>query len=109
MTLAGIVCSGCKGPNDRRPQRYCTFCHALAMRRFRSVTPLTPEQRFKMNARSYANVYQRRGLLHVEPCEVPGCTTPAEKHHDDYTKPLRVRWMCREHHLHHHQIEANHE
>lgn len=57
----------------------------------------------KDNARSYANVYQRRGKLKPQPCEIPGCLIPAQKHHDDYSKPLEVRWLCRNHHLEHHR------
>lgn len=31
-------------------------------------------------------------------CEV--CGDPAvDAHHDDYTKPLEVRWLCRQHHI----------
>lgn len=61
---------------------------------------LTPEQRQRANARSKANLYQRRGLLVPKPCEV--CGSPdVEKHHDDYRRPLDVRWFCREHHLSH--------
>jgi hypothetical protein len=33
-----------------------------------------------------------------QPCEVCGATK-VEKHHPDYSKPLEVRWLCREHHL----------
>lgn len=39
----------------------------------------------------------RLGILVRQPCEVCG----AEKvhaHHDDYSKPLEVRWLCRDHH-----------
>jgi hypothetical protein len=33
-----------------------------------------------------------------EPCE--RCGAPdAEKHHDDYSRPLAVRWLCRSCHL----------
>ena len=31
-------------------------------------------------------------------CEVCG-STKVDAHHDDYNKPLEVRWLCREHHL----------
>lgn len=44
----------------------------------------------------------KRGILVKKPCEV--CATePAEAHHDDYTKPLEVRWLCEKHHGEHHR------
>jgi len=44
------------------------------------------------------------GELTVEPCEVCGATdTMIDAHHDDYSKPLEVRWLCREHHMEHHR------
>jgi hypothetical protein len=59
-----------------------------------------------MNARSYANVYQRRGVLKPQPCEVVGCRNVPQKHHDDYDRPLDVRWLCRPHHLALHRGEV---
>ena len=47
----------------------------------------------------------RRGLLQRQPCEVCG-EGPADGHHDDYTRPLVVRWLCRRHHQQHHAQEA---
>lgn len=49
-------------------------------------------------ARSYANVYQRRGKLKPQPCEVCGATEQIEKHHPDHRFPLHVWWLCRTHH-----------
>lgn len=41
------------------------------------------------------------GKLVRQPCEV--CKKePAHGHHDDYSKPLDVRWLCPVHHREHH-------
>ena len=39
----------------------------------------------------------RSGKLIKQPCEVCG-EIKVEAHHDDYTKPLDVRWLCPAHH-----------
>ena len=41
------------------------------------------------------------GVLIKKPCEK--CGDPkAQGHHDDYSKPLDVRWLCAFHHREHH-------
>jgi hypothetical protein len=42
----------------------------------------------------------RTGKLFRSPCEK--CGADAEAHHDDYSKPLTVRWLCAKHHNEHH-------
>lgn len=44
----------------------------------------------------------RDGSMCVRPCEICGDKS-AEAHHDDYSKPLNVRWLCRQHHVEHHR------
>lgn len=39
----------------------------------------------------------RDGVIHKRPCEICGCET-VHAHHDDYAKPLMVRWLCDTHH-----------
>lgn len=56
------------------------------------------EKRIANQKASYAI---RSGALIRKPCEVCGAIK-TEAHHDDYSKPLDVRWLCRKHHLEHH-------
>ena len=42
----------------------------------------------------------KSGKLTRLPCEHPGCDEVVTfAHHDDYSKPLDVRWLCRAHHI----------
>lgn len=94
-------CSGCGGDLGDRymKQRYCKSCHAAHMRRTRPKhKDLPDDRRKKANARSYANVYQSRGFLKKQPCRDCGSNN-SQKHHDDYSKPLEVIWLCRPCHL----------
>ncbi len=47
----------------------------------------------------------REGKLIPGPCEHEAdgvCKGRIEAHHDDYTKPLDVRWLCKRHHMRFH-------
>jgi hypothetical protein len=71
----------------RDPERYAEYK--------KRWTERNPEKRKAHHAVSNAI---RDGKLHRQPCEVCG-ETKAEAHHDDYSRPLKVRWLCN---LHHH-------
>lgn len=43
----------------------------------------------------------RDGRLEKKPCEVCG-SEYSQAHHDDYSQPLKVVWLCRTHHLERH-------
>lgn len=95
------MCSICGGPR-KDYGRLCNQCHAQYMRGHRPhYDALTTDQRKRILARSYANVYIKRGKLQRGLCE--GCgAEKVEMHHDDYSKPLVVRWLCRSCHLYEH-------
>lgn len=40
-----------------------------------------------------------------EPCEVCGSVKNVHRHHDDYNKPMHVRFLCAQHHSQHHAKE----
>ena len=55
---------------------------------------LSPE---KQRAHDAVRNAVKRGDLVREPCEVCG-VEPSQAHHEDYSKPLDVRWLCFKHH-----------
>jgi hypothetical protein len=59
----------------------------------------------KKRAHSKVNAAIRSGALKRLPCEVCGAGN-AQAHHDDYSKPLNVAWLCVKHHAERH-IELN--
>lgn len=81
-------------------KRYIT--DRRARRRYEARNPEKAAAR-RLVARSL-----RSGSLVREPCSVcgvahgssrtDGTTVRVEGHHDDYTKPLEVRWLCGDHH-----------
>jgi hypothetical protein len=60
----------------------------------------------KVKVRQLATKHKRRGTLQPQPCEV--CGSPeVQMHHDNYNKPLDVRWLCTTHHgIAHRRVRA---
>ena len=52
----------------------------------------------KYRAHSMVNYAVKSGKLFPQPCEVCGTEENVHGHHDDYLKPLNVRWLCAAHH-----------
>jgi transcriptional regulator with XRE-family HTH domain len=69
--------------------------------------PLTPfhvlQEKKKNRARYLVNRAIKNRRLTRQPCEVCG-EVGAEAHHEDYSKPLDVVWLCRPHHGERHRM-----
>lgn len=58
----------------------------------------------RVKARRLVRAEVDAGRMTRAPCEVCG-EAKTHGHHDDYTKPLQVRWLCRKCHDAHHTKE----
>jgi hypothetical protein len=59
----------------------------------------------KYKAHCIVNYAIKSKKLFKEPCEICG-KEKTHAHHDDYDKPLNVRWLCAEHHHQWHAING---
>lgn len=86
----------------RAPKRLASYREyfRIYMKTRRANDPIFRE---KHRIRSKVEFEIKRGRLIRGLCEV--CNSrDVEAHHDDYNKPLEVRWFCKEHHK---QYERN--
>lgn len=91
-------CNSC-GAQRAKGQTMCRPCINARRKESRPKWSEMPrERRRKATARAYTRTLVRRGVLARMPCEQCGAER-AEIHHDDYSKPREVRWLCREHHM----------
>lgn len=85
--------------------------------RFRPQLRYGPDNHFFKHGRNYdervLRITQkaiRGGRLIPQPCEICGADgtlsdgrNKVHAHHDDYNKPLKVRWLCADHHREWHE------
>lgn len=67
------------------------------------------KNRYPTKKKAHAKVSSaiRSGKLIRQPCEIEHCGIPKTyAHHDDYAKPLVVRWLCSVHHAEWHKING---
>lgn len=52
----------------------------------------------KVKARYLVDLARKSNTLVKLPCSICGGTNHIEAHHEDYSKPLEVIWLCPKHH-----------
>lgn len=85
---------------------YCKECACLAAKEHHfkhrdkalERMRLYNKSRNRNSAHKKATEALRTGVLKRQPCEECGAEK-TDAHHDDYAKPLEVRWLCRSHHI----------
>jgi hypothetical protein len=95
------------GNRKREIARCAAYRELPGMREKRAewarIKRLDPQEAYKNRARHVARHAVASGRLARKPCEVCGLTK-TEAHHDDYDKPLEVRWLCAQHHADLHRM-----
>jgi len=89
-----------RGKRRQYRSNRCRICENIKRAKYYASNKTDRERNKKsMKARAYSRVRfaKQKGQLIKKPCEVCG-VEEADAHHDDYAKPLEVRWLCRSHH-----------
>ena len=97
------ACRRCDASFAARSGRalYCKGCLASHVRERRN----TPIEKMRNATRRETLRAIKAGELVRRPCEKCG-REPTHAHHDDYAKPLTVRWLCPQHHTELHWARA---
>jgi len=90
---------------DGRRRCVCLQCEARRLRASRA-NGRKPEDPLKKKARKAVENAITRGHLARRACEHCGAEH-AHAHHEDYTKPLDVKWLCPRHHKARHREIRN--
>lgn len=102
------LCKNAKGRkhynvnSDRIKQKQREIYVANPDKKLSSITEYHHQFPNKVKAHRAVNDAIRRGKLESQPCENCGMS-PARAHHDDYSQPLKVRWLCAKHHAEWHR------
>jgi hypothetical protein len=80
-------------------QRFQNSERKIALRRYAKQRRQRQPEKYRA-AVATSNAI-RDGRLVKQPCEQCGAQI-VEAHHEDYSKPLDVKWLCRKHHLERH-------
>lgn len=105
--MATFICQRCGAPfqSTRRQKRMaCPGECFRAMEAIESHTRRTAFSGQRQFAHGLVSATISRGDLKPLPCENCGSTRHVVAHHDDYSKPLDVRWLCRSCHNRHHHL-----
>jgi hypothetical protein len=96
---------------QRNAERGREIANASRTRRLEKVRAYDRERGHRVYAQEKERVRNQTykallaGKIERQPCEVCGAAK-VDAHHDDYRRPLDVRWLCHTHHMELHRVFA---
>lgn len=97
------ACIKCGGTSGMVRGEMCRSCRAAYMREWRKKNGVTFLYDDKAKARKQTKYAISTGVLVPQPCQMCGAVSAdgqqIQAHHFDYSKPLEVHWLCRDHHV----------
>lgn len=87
-----------RNPEKVKETRRRAYLKRRKPKRIRKSVP-SPEEWIKIRARQSVRLAVKQGkIIKKETCEVCGSNRFIQAHHDDYSFPLDIRWLCAKHH-----------
>jgi hypothetical protein len=71
--------------------------------------PVRTVNKRKLRAQLMLREAVLEGRLIRQPCAICGSTTNVHGHHENYSKPLEVQWLCAHHHAKMHNLRMQKE
>ncbi len=86
------------------PTGVCKTCRPIRNREYylahkKRMIHLSELSKKRYPSRQAARMKAYKHFPTPQKCEVEGCENIGQRHHDDYSKPLEIRWICRKHHV----------
>lgn len=92
-----VNCLGCRPIARKELMKKANAKHYMNTKDAKNEYSRTYNKSIKGIAAQKLRAAVRYGKIKRQPCEI--CSKPeAEGHHTDYSKPLDVKWLCRQHH-----------
>lgn len=83
--------------------KYEKYNHSISgLNRYKRINDLRAKNPI-FKARETAWNFVKKHFHKKGSCEVCGCNNNIERHHDDYNKPMAVRFLCKKHHAEWHK------
>lgn len=110
VTTKSIRCKKCqyfRNPEEFDLTHSGEYYMSLTCRKCRRAADKMKRGKFKTQFSAQAKFHyalSKGKLKKGDCCEICQRTSDIHAHHEDYKKPLDVRWLCRDHHMAWHKI-----